>query len=162
MPHYTNDPTYILNYMHYNRNSSLYSTRNSNNLINISNIMNYMNQLLSENYSNIYELPRENNVNSIQVSITYSDRNDNINNILNNSLNETQNINNGLSKEKIEEISTIIKNNNITKIFCSICQDNCKENIDIRQLKCNHKYCKECIDKWFNINNTCPSCKIEF
>jgi hypothetical protein len=42
---------------------------------------------------------------------------------------------------------------------CPICYDDIKDNIYITN--CNHKFCKKCINKWFNnkINVTCPLCR---
>jgi len=48
----------------------------------------------------------------------------------------------------------------VTNINCSICLEECNKCV---QLKCNHNYHKECIDKWFQTNgNTikrCPLCR---
>tara|TARA_B100001287_G_C22504310_1_gene445167 strand:+ start:136 stop:741 length:606 start_codon:yes stop_codon:yes gene_type:complete len=45
---------------------------------------------------------------------------------------------------------------------CSICL---KEDIDFKDIcntNCNHSFCKECIDDWFNRGkNTCPLCRTE-
>ena len=46
------------------------------------------------------------------------------------------------------------------KNFCVICLDNYSEN-DIKKLYCNHIYCKNCINKWLQENNTCPICRID-
>ena len=47
----------------------------------------------------------------------------------------------------------------VTNINCTICLEECNKCV---QLKCNHVYHKECIDKWFQINNNtkrCPLCR---
>ena len=40
---------------------------------------------------------------------------------------------------------------------CSICLDKLDKNIFI--LKCNHKFHKECLSRWLNINPSCPLCR---
>ena len=43
--------------------------------------------------------------------------------------------------------------------YCSICLSKIyKQKI---KLKCNHFYHKECIEKWFTKNNSCPVCRKE-
>ena len=42
--------------------------------------------------------------------------------------------------------------------FCSICQTNIKKN-QIKTLSCNHTFCKACLNKWRNNNNSCPNCR---
>jgi hypothetical protein len=43
---------------------------------------------------------------------------------------------------------------------CTICLDQMK--IPSKVDECEHLFCKECIDQWANMSNTCPLCKIEF
>ncbi len=40
---------------------------------------------------------------------------------------------------------------------CSICLLDLKK--DVRTLKCEHKYHKNCINEWISKNNTCPLCR---
>jgi hypothetical protein len=40
---------------------------------------------------------------------------------------------------------------------CSICLSNLKDNI--KTLECNHTFHIDCIDIWYNNNNTCPLCR---
>ena len=40
--------------------------------------------------------------------------------------------------------------------ICPICYDN---NVDYIAEKCNHKFCKKCIDSWLRKNHTCPMCR---
>ena len=42
---------------------------------------------------------------------------------------------------------------------CSICMSNIEDKCYITP--CNHKYHKECIDKWKERNNTCPMCRFK-
>ena len=44
---------------------------------------------------------------------------------------------------------------------CFICLDKLKTCDIIRLLKCNHKFCQLCIDKWFLSNHKCPVCKYD-
>lgn len=42
---------------------------------------------------------------------------------------------------------------------CPICQDELKDEPTIRTLPCNHKFHKDCIQKWIEMRNLCPLCK---
>lgn len=44
---------------------------------------------------------------------------------------------------------------------CAICLDK-PENKQFVRTTCNHVYCKDCIDKWFEMNSKCPICKRDF
>lgn len=39
---------------------------------------------------------------------------------------------------------------------CPICLNDIK---DIFTLKCNHVFCKECINKWLKVSSICPLCR---
>lgn len=41
---------------------------------------------------------------------------------------------------------------------CSICLDNIS-NSDVKELRCNHKFHRNCINTWLQDNNTCPLCR---
>ena len=54
---------------------------------------------------------------------------------------------------------------------CSICLESFDEilfkqtsndKVSIIKTKCNHTFCKTCITKWFQENNTCPLCLFDF
>lgn len=40
---------------------------------------------------------------------------------------------------------------------CCICLEKLPTRVKVT--KCNHKYCRECIDEWAKKNNTCPLCR---
>lgn len=74
--------------------------------------------------------------------------------------------------DKQTTVMSLINNSRIlyqsSKFFCTICQDifspmaiqqDSNEGVVIRQLKCNHKYHIECIEKWLSNNKTCPMCR---
>ncbi len=42
---------------------------------------------------------------------------------------------------------------------CSICTNDYVNHELLRELPCNHKFHKDCIDKWFEQNETCPFCR---
>jgi hypothetical protein len=42
---------------------------------------------------------------------------------------------------------------------CPICQDELKDESTIQTLPCNHKFHKDCIQKWIEMRNLCPLCK---
>lgn len=44
---------------------------------------------------------------------------------------------------------------------CCICLSKYVHNDELRELPCSHFFHKECVDKWLNINATCPLCKAE-
>jgi hypothetical protein len=65
-----------------------------------------------------------------------------------------------------EEAYTIIEESDDDEIIsnsssCAICLDK-PENKQFVRTTCNHVYCKDCIDKWFEMNSKCPICKKNF
>ena len=48
-----------------------------------------------------------------------------------------------------------------TKDECSICLDTYVVNEGVRDLKCNHRFHKKCIDKWFKRSLNCPVCRTD-
>lgn len=74
--------------------------------------------------------------------------------------------NNHINIIKIKTTNTDIidKNTKIYKctkenLICPIKLEKIKINDYIRELKCNHKFLKDEIDKWLNNNNSCPLCR---
>ena len=43
-------------------------------------------------------------------------------------------------------------------VKCSICLDKIKSK-DVKTTSCKHSFHEECIDKWFQLNYTCPYCR---
>ncbi|CAJ2648512.1 unnamed protein product [Trifolium pratense] len=45
-------------------------------------------------------------------------------------------------------------------VECAVCLCKIEEEDEIRVLRCNHMYHRECLDKWIGFkNNTCPLCR---
>lgn len=42
-------------------------------------------------------------------------------------------------------------------VTCAICLDECTEQVGLNA--CDHKYCRGCIETWFEKENSCPQCK---
>lgn len=45
---------------------------------------------------------------------------------------------------------------------CPICYETVKINQYERILNCSHIYHKKCIDKWFKLSMTCPTCRTNY
>mgnify|MGYP000864554440 FL=1 len=43
--------------------------------------------------------------------------------------------------------------------ICAICIENYKDGDEIRNLPCEHKFHKDCVDHWLVVKNSCPVCK---
>lgn len=63
-----------------------------------------------------------------------------------------------LQIEKINIIATWDWKNIMDK--CTICYIELENDYDIGE--CGHRYHKECIKSWYNINKLCPNCKSEW
>lgn len=66
-------------------------------------------------------------------------------------------------KEK-DKAYTIVEDsdeNKYNELSCAICLDKL-DNIQFVRTTCNHVYCKDCIDKWFEMSSKCPICKKDF
>lgn len=67
----------------------------------------------------------------------------------------------------IDAVSTFVDYEQFSGDNCAICQESFKDiweqtaetNISIRQLKCCHVYCAECISIWLATHKSCPVCK---
>jgi len=60
-----------------------------------------------------------------------------------------------------EDFSSVEISFSIIDIYCSICFED-TQCYDIVKTKCNHFYCKKCIDEWFKRSSKCPVCNNEF
>jgi hypothetical protein len=43
---------------------------------------------------------------------------------------------------------------------CSICLEEFKKDEKLMKIECHHYFHRKCIDDWFNINITCPLCRL--
>jgi len=80
-------------------------------------------------------------------------------------INNYKNINNIINFNlKLDLIKNImlnnknIGNNSIVDLNCNICYE-IKMPSNFKTLRCNHKLCKSCYEKWCNINVSCPYCR---
>ena len=49
------------------------------------------------------------------------------------------------------------------EILCSICHESINSGDDLGEINsCKHRFCFECINKWREIENSCPCCKLRF
>tara|TARA_B100001059_G_C17653544_1_gene485742 strand:+ start:497 stop:859 length:363 start_codon:yes stop_codon:yes gene_type:complete len=63
----------------------------------------------------------------------------------------------------LNELKKAIKNwdyfNHNKKLDCSICLSEITNKFNYVKTKCNHTFCKKCINNWTKKNNTCPNCR---
>lgn len=62
-----------------------------------------------------------------------------------------------LKNVSIESIDTL--NNEISCAICLNDYTDYDELIEVILLKCNHYYCRECIEEWYKSKNECPLCR---
>lgn len=70
------------------------------------------------------------------------------------------------NKENFNNVSFYVRvvdnmnvgNNSIVDLNCNICYE-IKMPSNFKRLRCNHKLCKSCYEKWSNINISCPYCR---
>ena len=43
---------------------------------------------------------------------------------------------------------------------CSICLEEFKKDEEVIKIECQHYFHRTCIEDWFNINITCPLCRL--
>ena len=142
-----------------NQNTENQNNENSNsNSRNIISGIELIYNLTDNNSSNV-------TINNIDSSSNFLNE---INNILNNSLNrnfeneeeEQQNI---LSSEQINNRTTLILFNseeNTELENCCICRDSYCDGCEIRKINaCGHCFHKNCLDTWLQHKNTCPLCR---
>ena len=60
------------------------------------------------------------------------------------------------------DIDNLIKKRNIEDLTCPICLFILKEPVSCSEKNNSHNFCKECIDKYLQDNNNCPTCKLNF
>ena len=59
----------------------------------------------------------------------------------------------------IDNLQTLIITNNIIDDVCSICLEEFKYDEELKKLKCDHIFHKDCLEPWINNNNKCPICR---
>jgi len=47
----------------------------------------------------------------------------------------------------------------VSQTSCAICMTEFEKDENLRSLRCEHYFHKECIDKWLSVGTTCPVCK---
>ena len=68
-------------------------------------------------------------------------------------------VNKGYSKAVIASLKPIMWSKGKTnEESCSICFEDFEVGAKVKQLKCGHDYCQECIDKWLENEKRCPVC----
>ena len=67
----------------------------------------------------------------------------------------------GLGEEEREEVYDIDSITNIYLTSCPICLEDLSGRVVVKT-KCNHKYCKTCIDDWLSKHTTCPICMKDY
>jgi len=74
-------------------------------------------------------------------------------------------INKGATKETIARLPTFqfkAENASSKNKTCLVCMEDFKENETVKTLPCMHQFhSPNCIDKWLQMNKTCPICKTE-
>ena len=104
--------------------------------------------------------------NNVSFTINQLDRNHNSNmvNLINDRIAEF--FENFENTHKINSIICEKDINSICKDYilqeneeCIICKEEFMKNDKMKKLKCGHHFCEQCINKWFNNNNTCPNCR---
>ena len=104
--------------------------------------------------------------NNVSFTINQLDRNHNSNmiSLINDRITEffenSENTNNINSIKCRKDINSICKDYILQENEeCIICKEEFEKNDKMKQLKCEHHFCEQCIKKWFNNNNTCPNCR---
>lgn len=69
----------------------------------------------------------------------------------------------GFTEDEINEISFIIEKKEKLSEKCPICLDYYQDiDCNVRQMKCGHSYCDNCIKEWLKKHKRCPCCQIDF
>lgn len=95
------------------------------------------------------------------IDLTNSENEENINNMKNSITVEYFNLNNinvNFTPNNNKNIPKDIKTN--LGISCTICFEKIYAYSCL--VKCNHIFCKECIDQWVKLSSACPLCKLNF
>ena len=77
------------------------------------------------------------------------------------SINEHYSSDEELDEINVDEISKQLAEFELDK-ECHICQNTETNNNIVKVNCCDNNYHKDCLIKWFNIDNTCPTCREEF
>ena len=68
---------------------------------------------------------------------------------------------NTVQENPIDNLQTLIITNQpyiLPEDICTICLEEFKFDEELKKLKCNHIYHKECLEKWIYKNSICPLC----
>lgn len=67
----------------------------------------------------------------------------------------------GLNDQEINQVSQLIDLNTCKETTCPICLEEYTDDSIVRQIKCSHCFCDDCILKWLNKHKKCPCCQVD-
>lgn len=82
-----------------------------------------------------------------------------ITNIINESMEEENQQNNGLSQEELNTLRDSAYLINNTDHQCSVCLENIDSESQVVELRCEHIFHLSCIERWCENHNSCPLCR---
>ncbi|KAL3818886.1 hypothetical protein ACJIZ3_004791 [Penstemon smallii] len=59
----------------------------------------------------------------------------------------------------VEENIPALKFKGVEPLECAVCLSLYEDGDEVRKLKCNHTFHKDCLDEWFRNMATCPLCR---
>ena len=69
------------------------------------------------------------------------------------------NDNNNNQVSLIDNVQSLIITDEQPEDVCSICLEEFEYNQELKKLKCNHIFHKECLESWINDKKICPLCR---
>ena len=66
---------------------------------------------------------------------------------------------NNIQQNPIDNLQSLIITNEQPDDICTICLEEFKFNEELKKLKCNHIFHKECLEPWLNNKRKCPICR---
>ena len=71
------------------------------------------------------------------------------------------NENNNNQVNLIDNVQSLIITDEQPEDVCSICLEEFEYNQELKKLKCNHIFHKECLESWINDKKICPLCRCD-
>lgn len=110
------------------------------------------------NYNNIFNQLSQ--IEFINNNLESNNRTNNLETVINNSFEESQNNRSNISEKKHTNKIKKLKEIKCTEDFdCMICMDKIKKETSVYKISCNHKFHKHCFSNWLKEKFECPICR---